>query len=167
MLRVPSIFGRYSACGNQYFFLHNNNIVSRRKFYKIDYFVQARSMQELARKNFENLRSPGEDKEPEVKKRGRRPGITSNKKQLGYFPVDLAGSDSTLAPVADSKPNFALDFLTKGVDKPGNNNVSEENHNAEALRWGIDEKPYRDNDFSGRWSSIDDVMHLGLHVSNI
>lgn len=76
--------------------------------------LQVRSIQELARKNLENLRSPGEDKEPQVKKRGRKPGITSNKKQLAYFPVDLAGSDYILAPVANSKPNFALDFFHKG-----------------------------------------------------
>ncbi|KAJ8765151.1 hypothetical protein K2173_010642 [Erythroxylum novogranatense] len=71
------------------------------------YFRQARSIQELATKNFENLRQDSDDNEaePKVVRRGRPP--TKNlKKPLGRPPLDRAGSefssDATLATGGDS-----------------------------------------------------------------
>ncbi|XVE49599.1 hypothetical protein DITRI_Ditri01bG0094900 [Diplodiscus trichospermus] len=91
------------------------------------YFRQARSIQELAKKNFENLRQDSDDNEaePKVIRRGRPP--TKNfKKQLGRPSLDRAASefssDATLAtgaentmsnndtrkgPLASDKSNFA------------------------------------------------------------
>lgn len=66
------------------------------------FWCQARSIQELAKKNFENLRQDSDDNEPEPKvvRRGRPP--TKNlKKPLGRPSLDRAGSefssDATLA----------------------------------------------------------------------
>ncbi|XP_020535536.1 uncharacterized protein LOC105635519 isoform X2 [Jatropha curcas] len=61
------------------------------------YFRQARSIQELAKKNFENLRQDSDDNEPEPKivRRGRPP--TKNiKKPLGRPSLERAGSEFSL-----------------------------------------------------------------------
>ncbi|EEF41474.1 bromodomain-containing protein [Ricinus communis] len=63
------------------------------------YFRQARSIQELAKKNFENLRQDSDDNEPEpeptVVRRGRPP--TKNlKKPVGRPSLDRAGSEYSL-----------------------------------------------------------------------
>uniref|UniRef100_A0A2P2LHN8 Bromo domain-containing protein n=1 Tax=Rhizophora mucronata TaxID=61149 RepID=A0A2P2LHN8_RHIMU len=66
------------------------------------YFRQARSIQELAKKNFENLRQDSDDNEPEPKvvRRGRPP-MKNFKKSVGRPPSERAGSefssDATLA----------------------------------------------------------------------
>ncbi|KAK6916821.1 Bromodomain [Dillenia turbinata] len=58
------------------------------------YFRQARSIQELAKKNFENLRQDSDDNEPEPKvvRRGRPP-TKSLKKSLGRPSLESAGAD--------------------------------------------------------------------------
>ncbi|KAI3745669.1 hypothetical protein L6452_08073 [Arctium lappa] len=60
------------------------------------YFRQARSIQELAKRDFENLRQEGEDGEiqPKVVKRGRPPG-KQVKKPPGRPPLDRVGPEST------------------------------------------------------------------------
>ncbi|KAI3724670.1 hypothetical protein L2E82_36455 [Cichorium intybus] len=60
------------------------------------YFRQARSIQELAKRDFENLRQEGEDGElqPKVVKRGRPPG-KHVKKTPGRPPLDRVGPEST------------------------------------------------------------------------
>ncbi|XVF35824.1 hypothetical protein REPUB_Repub19eG0004000 [Reevesia pubescens] len=71
------------------------------------YFRQARSMQELAKKDFENLRQDSDEGEPQPKvvRRGRPPG-KSLKKSLESSPFDRVGSefssDATLATGADA-----------------------------------------------------------------
>ncbi|XP_071698131.1 uncharacterized protein [Rutidosis leptorrhynchoides] len=60
------------------------------------YFRQARSIQELAKRDFENLRQEGEDGElqPKVVRRGRPPG-KQQKKTPGRPPVDRVRPEST------------------------------------------------------------------------
>ncbi|KAI3797067.1 hypothetical protein L1987_39757 [Smallanthus sonchifolius] len=60
------------------------------------YFRQARAIQELAKRDFENLRLEGEDGElqPKVVKRGRPPG-KQVKKTPGRPPLDRMGPEST------------------------------------------------------------------------
>ncbi|KAF3446905.1 hypothetical protein FNV43_RR12085 [Rhamnella rubrinervis] len=64
------------------------------------YFRQARSIQELARKDFENVRQNGNDCQLQPKKRGRPPG-KSVKRSIDRSPVECGGleslSDTTLA----------------------------------------------------------------------
>ncbi|KAJ4962692.1 hypothetical protein NE237_022631 [Protea cynaroides] len=73
------------------------------------YYRQARSMQELAKKDFENLRQDSDDNEPEpepkVARRGRPP-TKHLKKPPGRPPFERAGSefssDATLATAGDN-----------------------------------------------------------------
>ena len=91
------------------------------------YLVQARSIQELAKKDFENLRQESDDNEEEPKtvRRGRPP-IKNVMKQIGRSPADRTGSDfssdATLANARDGVHSFNLarDALRKGssFDKP-------------------------------------------------
>ncbi|XP_077231209.1 uncharacterized protein LOC143864207 isoform X2 [Tasmannia lanceolata] len=92
------------------------------------YFRQARSIQELARKDFENLRQDSEDNEPELKppvRRGRPPGKTSFKRLVGRLSLERAGSDfssdATLATAGDNAGwcNSTHDQLRKAHDKAG------------------------------------------------
>ncbi|KAI3441154.1 uncharacterized protein J3R85_002387, partial [Psidium guajava] len=73
------------------------------------YFRQARAIQELANKNFENLRQDSDDNEPEQKvvRRGRPP--TKNlKRPVGRPPLDRAGSEfSSNATLATGGENTA------------------------------------------------------------
>lgn len=65
---------------------------------------QARSIQELAKKDFENLRQDTGDGEPKPKivRRGRPPGSKSMKKSIDMSPVERLGpqyfSETILAP---------------------------------------------------------------------
>ncbi|KAL8143685.1 hypothetical protein V2J09_016717 [Rumex salicifolius] len=75
------------------------------------YFRQARSIQELAKKNFENLRQESDDNVPEIKivRRGRPP-TKHLKRPVGRPPLERAASDSpsaTLATAGESsmRPN--------------------------------------------------------------
>ncbi|XP_076951810.1 uncharacterized protein LOC143625333 [Bidens hawaiensis] len=71
------------------------------------YFRQARAIQELAKRDFENLRLEGEDGElqPKVVRRGRPPG-KQVKKIPGSPPLDRVGPESTsgatLATIEDN-----------------------------------------------------------------
>ncbi|KAI4346481.1 hypothetical protein L6164_007374 [Bauhinia variegata] len=71
------------------------------------YHRQARSMQEMARKDFANLRQDSDDSEPQPKivQRGRPPG-KSSKKLMGKSPSEHVGpessSDATLASAESS-----------------------------------------------------------------
>ncbi|KAF2310232.1 hypothetical protein GH714_007329 [Hevea brasiliensis] len=77
------------------------------------YFRQARSMQELASKDFENLRQDSDDGEPQPKivRRGRPPGKL--KKSLERSTLDRVGpecsSDATLASGGDN-PNSSAGY---------------------------------------------------------
>ncbi|XP_050231407.1 uncharacterized protein LOC126680329 isoform X2 [Mercurialis annua] len=78
------------------------------------YFRQARTIQELAKRNFENLRQNRDDNEPEptVVRRGRPP--TKNlKKPLGRPPLDRAGSEYSLDATLATGGESAID-LRKG-----------------------------------------------------
>ncbi|XP_044488937.1 uncharacterized protein LOC123213543 [Mangifera indica] len=89
------------------------------------YFRQARSIQELAIKNFENLRQDSDDNGPEIKvvRRGRPP--TKWKKPLGRPPLERARSEfSSGATLASGAENTSLSNhdLRKGpllADKSG------------------------------------------------
>lgn len=78
------------------------------------YFRQARSIQELAKKDFENLRQDSDDNESETKvvRRGRPPLFKNLKKSLGKPPVERVTPDhsgATLASRADSSNRPILD----------------------------------------------------------
>ncbi|XP_011041214.1 PREDICTED: uncharacterized protein LOC105137233 [Populus euphratica] len=72
------------------------------------YYRQARTMQEIAKKDFENLRQDSDDSEPQPKvvRRGRPPGSGKLKNALERSPVDRVGpeasSDATLATGGDN-----------------------------------------------------------------
>ncbi|VFQ94342.1 unnamed protein product [Cuscuta campestris] len=83
------------------------------------YFRQARSIQELAKRDFENLRHQGEDGEPKVVRRGRPPNTKNTKKCAEASPVDRVGpehsSGATLATMDDNKPAGSNSYnLRKG-----------------------------------------------------
>lgn len=81
------------------------------------FYYQARSIHELAKKDFENLRQDSDEDEPEprIVRRGRPPGKSSAKKALGRPPNDRASldfsSDATLANAGDNLAwsNFSHD----------------------------------------------------------
>ncbi|XP_022769389.1 bromodomain-containing protein 9-like [Durio zibethinus] len=83
------------------------------------YFRQARSMQELAKKDFENLRQDSDEGEPQPKvvRRGRPPG-KSLKKALESLSFDCVGSefssDATLATGPDASGLSNTYNLRKG-----------------------------------------------------
>uniref|UniRef100_A0A6M2EJR9 Bromo domain-containing protein n=1 Tax=Populus davidiana TaxID=266767 RepID=A0A6M2EJR9_9ROSI len=72
------------------------------------YYRQARAMQEIAKKDFENLRQDSDDSEPQPKvvRRGRPPGTGKLKNAFERSPVDRVGpeasSDATLATGGDN-----------------------------------------------------------------
>ncbi|OMO83356.1 hypothetical protein CCACVL1_11415 [Corchorus capsularis] len=84
------------------------------------YFRQARSMQELAKKDFENLRQDSDEGEPQPKvvRRGRPPG-KSLKKALESSSLDRVGSefssDATLATGPDASSLSNTYNLRKGT----------------------------------------------------
>lgn len=94
-------------------------------FSEILFCCQARSIQELAKKNFENLRQDSDDNEPETKivRRGRPP--TKNfKKPLGRPSLERARSelsDATLASGTEHAAwtNLDLRKSTLHLDKSG------------------------------------------------
>ncbi|KAF8406712.1 hypothetical protein HHK36_008804 [Tetracentron sinense] len=121
------------------------------------YFRQARSIHELAKKNFENLRQDSDDNEPEPKivRRGRPP-----KKPLGRPPFERAGSefssDATLATGGDNAIFSNSYNLRKGPlsDKFGPADASGRtflgSRNSEAYTsWLAENKFERDDEFSG------------------
>ncbi|KAL0432787.1 UNVERIFIED_CONTAM: Bromodomain and PHD finger-containing protein 3 [Sesamum latifolium] len=59
------------------------------------YYRQARTIQELAKRDFENLKHEGDDGEPQPKvvRRGRPPSSKNQKKSLETSPVDRVGAE--------------------------------------------------------------------------
>lgn len=96
------------------------------------YHRQARAMQEIARKDFENLRQDSDDDDdedddndseppqPKIVQRGRPPGKRS-KKSLGMSPIEFAApesfSDATLASGGDTASGSNGYNLRKAVSK--------------------------------------------------
>ncbi|KAF7829476.1 Bromodomain and PHD finger-containing protein 3 [Senna tora] len=86
------------------------------------YYRQARAMQEMARKDFSNLRQDSDDSEPQPKivRRGRPPGKNS-RKSLGTSPSERIGpessSDATLASGGDNASASNNYNLRKGISK--------------------------------------------------
>ncbi|KAK4390050.1 Bromodomain and PHD finger-containing protein 3 [Sesamum angolense] len=84
------------------------------------YYRQARSIQELAKRDFENLRHEGDDGEPQPKvvRRGRPPSSKNQKKPLGTSPVDRVApelsSGATLTSVEDKGTGSNSYNLRKG-----------------------------------------------------
>lgn len=117
---------------------------------------QARSIQELAKKDFENLRQDGENNEPEMKtvRRGRPPG-----KKAGRLPFERAGSDfssdATLATAGDNaiwlNSTHELSGKTQLFDKPGTADIFARNssHNGEHYGGMAENKSDRNDEFSG------------------
>lgn len=107
ILLRPYIFDRYNHL--QISSLQNLSVCSLKY---LSYF-QARSIQELAKKNFENLRQDSDDNEPEPKvvRRGRPP---TKKKPLGRPPLERArsevSSDATLANAVENSNWVSPDF---------------------------------------------------------
>ncbi|KAF8405547.1 hypothetical protein HHK36_010454 [Tetracentron sinense] len=121
------------------------------------YFRQARSIQELAKKNFENLRQDSDEneQEPKIVRRGRPP-----KKPLGRPPFERAGSefssDATLATGGDNAIFSNSYDLRKGPlsDKSGPADTSGRtfhgSRNNEAYSsWLAEHKSERNDDFTG------------------
>ncbi|XP_043711234.1 uncharacterized protein LOC122660117 [Telopea speciosissima] len=121
------------------------------------YYRQARSMLELAQKNFDNLRQDSEDNEPEPKvvRRGRPP-TKHLKKQLGKPPFERAGSefssDATLATLGDNS-NWQNNYdQRKGSlsDRTGLSDASGRifhgSHNSEAYTSWLNERKYEKNE---------------------
>lgn len=130
-------------------------------------FFQARSIQELAKKDFENLRQDSDDGEvqPKVARRGRPPG-KSLKKSLGRSP-DCVGpvtySEVTLATGVD-KSNFANGYnLRKGVAsyKPRTFHGSD---NAETSTGWMSEL---ENEFPGLRLCFIMIFHFMYSISSI
>ncbi|KAL0361855.1 UNVERIFIED_CONTAM: Bromodomain and PHD finger-containing protein 3 [Sesamum radiatum] len=84
------------------------------------YYRQARSIQELAKRDFENLRHEGDDGEPQPKvvRRGRPPSSKNQKKPLETSPVDRVApelsSGATLTSVEEKGTGSNSYNLRKG-----------------------------------------------------
>ncbi|WJZ83598.1 hypothetical protein VitviT2T_003266 [Vitis vinifera] len=123
------------------------------------YFKQARSIQELAKKNFENLRQDSDDNEPEPKRRGRPP--TKNiKKPLGRPSLERPGSefssDATLATGGENTM-WSNHDLRKGAlisDKSGpadsfGRSLHGTRYSDGNTGWSADQKLERHDEFTG------------------
>ncbi|URD81761.1 BROMO [Musa troglodytarum] len=129
-------------------------------YFNLEQF-EARSIHELAKKNFENLRQDGNDNEPEPKTVVRRGRPPNKHKKVGRPPADRAASDFsadvTLANAGDTNhlSNLAHDSLRKGSsgEKSGVANAS--NRASYGLRctdtcgWISEQKADRDEEYSG------------------
>lgn len=126
------------------------------------YCFQARSIHELAKKDFDNLRQDSEDNEPEMKtgRRGRPPGKGSIKR-VGRPPFERAGSDfssdATLATAGDNSiwSNSTHDFSRKAQhsDKSGTTDLlaRTSSRNGESHGWLAERKSDRNDEFPGMW----------------
>ncbi|KAG0488305.1 hypothetical protein HPP92_007116 [Vanilla planifolia] len=126
------------------------------------YFRQARSIQELARKSFENLRQESDDGEPEPKvvRRGRPPGTGKNsiKRPVGRPPADRGGfefsSEAFLANGVNGNlsVNSKNDFLRKGsgLSRQGADALARDTHylhSSEPYALSCEQKADRNEDF--------------------
>ncbi|PKA46200.1 hypothetical protein AXF42_Ash015493 [Apostasia shenzhenica] len=128
------------------------------------YFRQARSIHELAKKSFDNLRQESDDNEPEPKvvRRGRPPGTGKNsiKRPVGRPPAELTRSEfSSEASLANAvngnlSSNLRNDLLRKvsGMDKYGKPDVSAKNtqffRSSEAYNVSSEQRSERNDDYS-------------------
>ncbi|KAG0452866.1 hypothetical protein HPP92_025530 [Vanilla planifolia] len=82
------------------------------------YFRQARSIQELAKKSFANLRQESDDNEPEPKivRRGRPPGTSKNKEKMLHIGSDCC-LEASLASALDGNLSFSsnCDLMEEGL----------------------------------------------------
>ncbi|TYI82018.1 hypothetical protein E1A91_D05G193400v1 [Gossypium mustelinum] len=116
------------------------------------YFRQARSMQELAIKDFENLRQDSDEGEPQVKvvRRGRPPGKSLKKSLVSSSSIDHVGSEcssgATLAAGRDASILSNTYNLRKGPNslklrpadafiRPSWGSPSKENHAICSSEW--------------------------------
>ncbi|OWM80505.1 hypothetical protein CDL15_Pgr019785 [Punica granatum] len=129
------------------------------------YFRQARSIQELARKNFDNLRQDSDVNEPEPKvvRRGRPP-TKHLKRPPGRPPLDRAGSsDATLATGGENaaSTNFDLRKGSFSADKSGLMNSSGRLRNNDVYAsWLLENRFERNDEYAGA-SSKGSLMKLG------
>ncbi|XP_057730936.1 uncharacterized protein LOC130946277 isoform X1 [Arachis stenosperma] len=108
------------------------------------YYRQARAMQEIARKDFENLRQDSDDSEPQPKivQRGRPPG-KHNRKSLAMSPAERiapeSSSDATLASVGDiasgSNGYNLRKVLSKFQPADSSTRASHNNFNSGGTSW--------------------------------
>uniref|UniRef100_A0A2N9F3E5 Bromo domain-containing protein n=1 Tax=Fagus sylvatica TaxID=28930 RepID=A0A2N9F3E5_FAGSY len=133
------------------------------------YFRQARSIHELAKKNFENLRQDSDenDLEPKIVRRGRPP--TKNlKKTLGRPSLERAGSefsaDATLATGGENNwSNYDLRKGTHLSDKSALADSSGRLHgsrnNDVYTNWLVDNKFERNDEFPGSMMKGNQIKH--------
>ncbi|KAL0920648.1 hypothetical protein M5K25_009796 [Dendrobium thyrsiflorum] len=129
------------------------------------YFRQARSIHELAKKSFENLRhgSDGSEREPKIVRRGRPPGTGKNsiKRPVGRPPAEHAATDfrseASLANALNGNHSSGLrnDLLRKGsgLDQQRMADVAVSPtqfiQSSEAYISGSEHKSVRNEDYSG------------------
>ncbi|KAM1233979.1 hypothetical protein TB2_003523 [Malus domestica] len=113
------------------------------------YFRQARSIHELAKKNFENLRQDSDDNEPgpKVVRRGRPPTKNLHKK-LGRPSLDRAGSEVSDAALATGAESTTLD-LRKGSLLSDKSGLVGSRNNDVYINWLTDNKFERNDDVTG------------------
>ncbi|OAY75996.1 hypothetical protein ACMD2_21794, partial [Ananas comosus] len=125
------------------------------------YYRQARSIQELAKKNFENLRQESDADEPEPKtvpKRGRPP--SKNKKTVGKASEGAGldfSSDAALSNAVGNNQRSISDYDMSrkgpGVDKPGNRELftgaSHGLRDTETFSWLSNQKAEKNEEFLG------------------
>ncbi|OVA00623.1 Bromodomain [Macleaya cordata] len=119
------------------------------------YFRQARSIQELAKKNFENLRqdSEGNEAQPRIVRRGRPP--KNLKKPLGRPPLERAGSefssDAALATGGDNAMWSNSYNLRKGPVSVSTDAPGRTYHGARysEASWSAEHKSERNDEFPG------------------
>ncbi|KAH7692026.1 bromodomain-containing protein 7/9 [Dioscorea alata] len=125
------------------------------------YYRQARTIQELAKKSFENLRQESDnEQEPKIVRRGRPPSKNTAKRTVGK-PPDRAGSDfsgnATLAGASENGhwSNFAQDLARKAstVDKLSPADIYVKGpyglRKTETANWVGDNKSERDQENPG------------------
>ncbi|KAG6653662.1 uncharacterized protein LOC122310867 [Carya illinoinensis] len=129
------------------------------------YFRQARSIQELAKKNFENLRQDSDDNEPEPKivRRGRPP--TKNlKKSMGKPSLERAGSefstDDTLVKGAENT-NWSNYDLRKGTHLADKSALADwgSRNNDVYTSWLVDNKLDRNDERAGSMMKGNQMKH--------
>ncbi|ONK71928.1 uncharacterized protein A4U43_C04F13850 [Asparagus officinalis] len=124
------------------------------------YYRQARAIQELAKKNFENLRQESDDDQPEPKivaRRGRPPTKNINRAVGRPEQVSDFSSNETFASVGDGPhlSNLANNLSRKGSapERPGLSSVSARSpynlRQTEPFRWAGLRKSESNEEYSG------------------
>ncbi|XP_020242807.1 bromodomain-containing protein DDB_G0270170-like isoform X2 [Asparagus officinalis] len=113
------------------------------------YFRQARAIQELAKKDFENLRQESDDdeQEPKTVRRGR-PSVKNLMKRIGRPPADRTGSDfSSDATLANARDGVHGSNLTRDVARKGSS--TDKPSVMDASRGNNQHKLERNEEYSG------------------